>query len=99
MKISQTVNNDTLTIALAGRLDTVTAPELETVVNESLGGVRDLTMDLGELVYISSAGLRVLLSAQKRMNKQGKMVVRHVNETVMEVFEITGFADILTIES
>ena len=87
-----------LEFALEGRLDTVTAPDLEKVLNESLSGVEELVLDFNELEYISSAGLRVLLSAQKVMNRQGKMTLRHVNETIMEIFEVTGFSDILTIE-
>ena len=98
MTITKNKENNTLTIALEGRLDTTTAPDLEATLNESLNGVESLTMDLAGLAYLSSAGLRVLLSAQKKMNKQGKMVVRNVNETVLEVFEVTGFTDILTIE-
>ena len=84
--------------ALEGRLDTVTAPDLEKVLNESLSGMEELILDFSELEYISSAGLRVLLSAQKVMNRQGRMTLRHVNETIMEIFEVTGFSDILTIE-
>lgn len=68
-------------------------------MSASLDGVTQLTLDLQQLAYLSSAGLRVILGAQKRMNKQGQMVVRHVNETIMEVFEVTGFVDILTIEA
>ena len=83
---------------LAGRLDTVTAPELEAELGEKLDGVRELTLDMAQLQYISSAGLRVLLAAQKRMNRQGRMRLTGVGEAVMEVFEVTGFADILTIE-
>ncbi len=98
MTIKKTADGTTLTLALEGRLDTVTAPQLEAELTESLDGVVDLALDFAELVYISSAGLRVLLAAQKRMAKQGSMVVRHVNETIMEVFEVTGFVDILTIE-
>ena len=84
--------------ALEGRLDTVTAPDLEKALNESLSGKEELILDFAGLEYISSAGLRVLLSAQKVMNRQGKMTLRHVNETIMEIFEVTGFSDILTIE-
>ena len=84
--------------ALEGRLDTVTAPDLEKALNESLSEKEELILDFSELEYISSAGLRVLLSAQKVMNRQGKMTLRHVNETIMEIFEVTGFSDILTIE-
>ena len=85
-------------MALEGRLDTSTAPELETQLNAGLDDVVDLVIDMKDLVYLSSAGLRVILAAQKRMNKQGSMKVCHVNETIMEVFEVTGFSDILTIE-
>ena len=99
MTITKHTEGKKLTIALEGRLDTTTAPELEAELNASLDGVTDLTLDLEQLLYLSSAGLRVILSAQKRMNKQGQMVVRHVNETIMEVFEVTGFVDILTIEA
>ena len=98
MTITKTLNGTELTVALEGRLDTVTAPELENELKASLEGVTKLVIDLAALEYISSAGLRVLLSAQKVMNKQGKMIVIRVNETVMEIFEVTGFSDILTIE-
>ena len=98
MEIKQTKNEKELLIALEGRLDTMTAPQLEAELKASLGGVEALTLDLEKLEYISSAGLRVLLSAQKTMTKQGKMKLIHVNETVMEVFEVTGFTDFLTIE-
>ncbi len=98
MIINKTLNVNELTVALVGRLDTTTAPQLEAELKTSLTGVGSLIMDFAELEYISSAGLRVLLSTQKVMNKQGKMVVRHVNETILEVFEVTGFIDILTIE-
>ena len=98
MTIRKEKSETALTIALTGRLDTMTAPELEAELKASLPGVTELTMDLAELDYISSAGLRVLLSAQKTMNKQGEMKVCHVNETVNEIFEVTGFTDILTIE-
>ena len=87
-----------LEIKLTGRLDTITAPELEKTVKDTIDGAEKLTIDLEKLDYISSAGLRVLLSAQKIMNRQGSMVVTHVNETVQEIFDVTGFADILTIE-
>ncbi len=97
MKIEQNKNGNELTIALQGRLDTATAPELEEVIRSSLDGVTELVLDLKELDYISSAGLRVLLAAQKTMNKQGAMKVQNVNETVNEIFEVTGFTDILTI--
>lgn len=98
MTINTNLEGSKLTIALDGRLDTTSAPQLEAVLKENLRGVTDLAMDFADLAYISSAGLRVLLAAMKLMKKQGTMVVRNVNETVMEVFEITGFADLLTIE-
>lgn len=98
MKITANRNDSQLTLSLEGRLDTTTAPQLEAELTRSLPGVTELTLDFGALEYISSAGLRVLLMAQKVMNKQGSMVLHNVNETVSEVFEITGFSDILTIE-
>ncbi len=98
MKIIKQQDNGTLTIALEGRMDITTAPDLEKEIKDSLDGVTELVIDLEKLTYISSAGLRVLLLAQKKMNKQGSMKVIHVNETVMEVFVAMGFADILTIE-
>lgn len=98
MTIDKNLNAAELKITLAGRLDTTTAPHLEAELKASLTGVDSLIMDFAGLEYISSAGLRVLLSAQKVMNKQGKMVIRHANETILEVFEVTGFTDILTIE-
>ncbi|MEF9972535.1 MAG: STAS domain-containing protein [Clostridia bacterium] len=98
MTINKTLNATQLTVTLTGRLDTSTAPQLEAELKTSLNNVSTLVMDFAALEYISSAGLRVLLSTQKVMNKQGTMVVRHVNETIMEVFEVTGFTDILTIE-
>jgi len=94
-KISE---NGNLTIALEGRLDTATSPDLEKELNASLEGVTALTLDFAKLEYISSAGLRVLLTAQKTMNKQGTMKILHVNDTIREIFEVTGFSDILTIE-
>lgn len=97
MTITKTTNGSALVVAVEGRLDTMTAPELEKALNEALDGVTALTLDFEKLVYISSAGLRVLLSAQKKMNKQGEMKLIHVNETIMEIFEVTGFSDILTI--
>ena len=99
MNITEKSNGNQLCISLEGRLDTTTAPELEKVLSGSLDGVTELTFDMAALDYLSSAGLRVLLGAQKRMNKQGSMKVMNVNETIMEIFEVTGFADILTIES
>ena len=97
MTITKQHEGTNLTIALAGRLDTTTAPELEKELSTALEGVQDFTLDLAGLDYLSSAGLRVLLGAQKRMNRQGSMVVKNVCPTIMEVFEITGFSDILNI--
>ena len=98
LNIQKTIENTKASFALQGRLDTVTAPELEQSLKDSLDGITELELDFQNLEYISSAGLRVLLSAQKIMNRQGIMKVIHVNETVMEIFEVTGFTDILTIE-
>ena len=91
-------NGSELTVALAGRLDTTTAPQLEGELKKSLNGVESLILDFAELEYLSSAGLRVLLAAQKIMNRQGEMVIRNVNETIAEIFEVTGFSDVLTVE-
>ena len=99
MNIITSKDGSKLAVALEGRLDTTTAPQLEAELKASLDGVTELDLDLEELEYLSSAGLRVLLAAQKVMNRQGKMTVRHVNETIHEVFEVTGFTDILTIEA
>ena len=98
MIIDKQLNGSELTLSLTGRLDTTTAPELEAVIKENITSVTNLVMDFAGLEYLSSAGLRVILSTQKTMNKQGEMVIRNVNETINEVFEITGFIDILTIE-
>lgn len=98
LNINKTIGNEKAFFALSGRLDTTTAPELENELKASLDGVNELTLDFAGLEYISSVGLRVLLSTQKIMNMQGKMLVRNVSETIMEIFEITGFTDILTIE-
>lgn len=98
MKIAKTQKGNSLYFALEGRLDTNTAPELEAAIKGSIDGVEELTIDMQGLDYLSSAGLRVLLGAQKTMNKQGNMRVTHVNDTIMEIFEVTGFADILTID-
>ncbi len=98
MTIEKKVNGSELSVTLTGRLYTTTAPELEAALKESLDGVENLILDFTGLEYLSSAGLRVLLAAQKTMNKQGSMVIRNVNDTIQEVFEITGFADILTVE-
>ena len=97
MNITKSLNGSALTIALEGRLDTTTSPALETELHDSLDGITSLTFDFDKLEYISSAGLRVLLSAQKTMNKQGEMIICHVNESIQEIFDITGFTDILTI--
>ena len=98
MTIQKTRKGSSLTLAVEGRLETTTAPELEAVIKSELDGVTALVFDFSKLEYISSAGLRVLLTAQKTMNQQGEMKVTGVNEIVGEVFEITGFSDILTIE-
>ncbi len=98
MTITKNLNGTTLEIALEGRLDTMTAPELESELKNSMDAANELILDFGKLDYISSAGLRVLLSAHKVMSTKGGMKVTHVNEIVQEVFEVTGFADILTIE-
>lgn len=98
MVINKTKNGDELTVALEGRLDTTTAPELDDMLKEELGDVKKLVFDFAGLEYISSAGLRVLLISQKTMNKQGSMVIKNVNEEINEIFEVTGFTDILTIE-
>ena len=98
MNIEIIANGSELTIKLTGRMDTTTAPKLEAELKLNIGGVEKLVLDFAALEYLSSAGLRVLLAAQKVMNKQGEMVVRNVNETIAEIFEVTGFADVLTIE-
>lgn len=98
LNIEKNTDETGLTFTLTGRLDTVTAPELEKELRASLDGVSALTIDMAALEYISSAGLRVLLSAQKTMNKQGEMKVVRVGDTIMEIFEVTGFSDILSIE-
>lgn len=98
MTINEKKSGNIMELALVGRLDTKTAPQLEQVANSSLEGIEQLTIDLQGLDYLSSAGLRVLLLFQKKMNKQGSMAVKNVNETIMEVFEITGFVDVLDIQ-
>ena len=98
MNIEKKLEGTTLSIALEGRLDTTTSPDLEETLASSLDGVTALVFDFAKLDYLSSAGLRVLLSAQKRMNKQGSMKLVHVNDAVKEIFDITGFADFLTVE-
>ena len=98
LNIKKSIEDGSAAFALEGRLDTVTAPELETALKESLDGVKKLTLDFAELEYISSAGLRVLLAAQKTMSKQGEMKLINVGETIMEIFEVTGFSNIQAIE-
>lgn len=98
MTIEKNFNGTELNVTIIGRLDTTTAPQLEAEFKANISGVETLILDFAELEYLSSAGLRVLLQAQKVMNKQGEMVIRNVNETISEIFEVTGFADILTIE-
>lgn len=98
MTIQKTKEGSALTLVIGGRLDTTTAPGLEAELRQSIDGVDSLVLDFASLEYVSSAGLRVLLSAQKVMNRQGSMVIKNVNEDVMDVFEVTGFVDILTIE-
>ena len=97
LNINKTIENGKAALSLEGRLDTVSAPELEAELKDALDGVSELTLDLEKLEYISSAGLRVLLAAQKEMNKRGTMKIAHVGETIMEIFEVTGFSEILTI--
>ncbi len=97
MTINKNVNGTNLNVALEGRLDTTTAPQLDEELKASLDGIEKLEFDFTNLEYISSAGLRVLLSAQKVMNKQGSMVIKNVNDEINEIFEVTGFIDILTI--
>ena len=98
LEIKKNKEGSSLDIKVSGRLDTTTAPQLDEEINSSIEGVDDLKLDFADLEYISSAGLRVLLATQKIMNKQGSMKVVSVSEPVMEVFEITGFSEILTIE-
>lgn len=98
MTIEKITNGNELTVVLTGRLDTTTAPKLEAEMKQSIGGLELLVMDFAALEYLSSAGLRVLLAAQKVMNRQGEMILKNVNETIMEIFEVTGFADILNIQ-
>ena len=97
MNIYSETNDTTLTLTLVGRLDTTTASQLEAELRNSLEGIKRLELDFAEVDYVSSAGLRVLLSAEKTMQKQGELVLKNVPEAVMEVLEITGFVDILTI--
>lgn len=98
LNINKTADGSSLTVTLEGRLDTTTSPELEGELKPALDGITELIFDIRDLQYISSAGLRVLLSAQKIMNKQGSMVVKNSSEEVKEIFDVTGFSDILTIE-
>ncbi len=98
MTIRKNMNGTTLEVAAEGRLDTMTAPQLEAELKASMGGAESLVLDFSKLEYISSAGLRVLLSAHKEMSRKGGMTVTNVNEIVMEVFDVTGFSDILMIE-
>ena len=98
LNIEKKIEGDKACFALEGRLDTVTSPELEEAIKESIEGIADLSMDFEKLEYISSAGLRVLLATQKIMNRQGSMKVVNVNEVIGEIFEVTGFSDILNIE-
>ena len=98
MTIEKKINQDEVTLIVSGRLDTQTAPELEKELDAALAGLKDLTFDMSALEYVSSAGLRVILKAQKAMDAQGSMKLTGVNDSIMEVFDITGFLDILTIE-
>ncbi len=98
MTIEKNLNGTELNLKVIGRLDTVTAPQLEAEFKQSIDGVDKLVFDFAELEYLSSAGLRVILAAQKAMNKQGEMIIKNVNDTINEIFEVTGFIDILTIE-
>ena len=98
MTIEKKINQDTITLIVSGRLDTQTAPELEAELDAVLSDIKELTFDMTNLEYVSSAGLRVILKAQKAMNAQGSMKLTGVNDSIMEVFDITGFLDILTIE-
>ena len=98
MKIIQDKQANKLTLTIEGRIDTKTAPELGQVINAELEGIKELIFDLEQVSYISSAGLRILLISQKQMNRQGKMKIVHANADLMEIFEVTGFTEILTIE-
>ena len=98
MKINKAKENDCLTIALEGRLDTMTAPQLDAELQGAYEGVKSLVFDFKKLAYISSAGLRILLAAQKIMSKQGSMVIKNSCAEIREIFDVTGFSDILTLE-
>lgn len=98
MTIEKIANETELTVNLTGRLDTTTAPQLEAEMQASIPGVEKLVLDFAALEYLSSAGLRVLLATHKAMNKQGKMIIKNINETISEIFDVTGFSDVLNIE-
>lgn len=98
LNINKTIDNDQAVLTLEGRLDTITAPQLEDAIKSEISGLTQLTLDFDQLEYISSAGLRVLLMAQKIMDKQGKMTIVDANDDILEIFEVTGFSEILTIE-
>ncbi len=98
MNISKVKEENKMVLAIEGRLDTTTAPEAESVINEALEGITELVFDFEKLEYISSAGLRVIIGTQKKMNKKGKMLIKNVNDVVMEVFELTGLSDVLDIQ-
>ncbi len=98
MTIEKNLSGTELNVKVSGRLDTTTAPQLEAEFKQNINGVEKLVLDFAELEYLSSAGLRVILAAQKVMNKQGEMIIKNVNDTINEIFEVTGFIDILTIE-
>lgn len=98
LDIKKNLDGSKLEFVLDGRLDTITAPQLEEEIKESLDGITDLIFNFSGLTYVSSAGLRVLLSSQKTMNEKGRMVVKNVSEEIQEIFDVTGFSDILTIE-
>lgn len=98
LTITKNASPDAVNLALEGRLDTTTAPQLEAELNSFMSGVKSLTFDMSKLAYISSAGLRVLLKAQKAMNKQGTMVIQNAGPEILEIFEVTGFDEILNIE-
>ena len=98
MTIEKKLGSESVTLKISGRLDTQTAPELEKEIDATIPGIKELILDMVDLEYVSSAGLRVILKAQKAMNAQGSMKLTSVNESIMEVFEVTGFLDILTIQ-
>jgi len=98
MDINNTMEGKKLTIEIKGRLDTSTAPQLESNIKDNIENIEELIIDMKDLVYISSAGLRIILATQKYMNKQGNMIIKNVCEDIMEIFEVTGFSDILTIQ-